>query len=78
MELMPAYEFQELPPFEPESGPYQQSEKSPGGSITGDIPGKDYFAPKSAYSGGDPTAEFQDLVRALHAEGMECIMEFFL
>ena len=77
LELMPAYEFQELPPFEPESGPYQQSEKSPGRLNYWGYTGGFYFAPKSAYSGGDPTAEFQDLVRALHAEGMECIMEFF-
>jgi glycogen operon protein len=37
-----------------------------------------YFAPKQAYCATkDPEKEFRDLVKALHKEGMECIMEMY-
>ncbi len=37
-----------------------------------------YYAPKSAYCGGDDAVrEFKELVRALHANGMELIMQFY-
>lgn len=39
-------------------------------------PGR-YFAPKSAYSAsGRPDVEFKDMVKALHAEDIEVILEF--
>lgn len=42
-----------------------------------------YFAPKAAYSirsykaGNDYTTEFKDMVKCLHSNGMEVVMEFF-
>ncbi len=37
-----------------------------------------YYMPKGAYaSSGDPGTEFKTLVRSLHAEGMELIMQFY-
>lgn len=77
LELMPAYDFQELPAFKPEVSKYQQSPASPGRLNYWGYTGGFYFAPKASYSQGDPVQEFRDLVAALHREGMECIMEFF-
>ena len=37
-----------------------------------------YFAPKASYAAGtDAAGEFKELVRALHAAGIECVMEFY-
>ena len=37
-----------------------------------------YFAPKASYAAGaDAVSEFRELIRALHAAGMECIMEIY-
>ena len=38
----------------------------------------DYFAPKASYAySDDPATELRDLVRELHRNGMECVLEFF-
>ena len=37
-----------------------------------------YFAPKASYSGtGNPEREFKDMVKALHRNGIEIVMEFY-
>lgn len=78
LELMPAYEFQEimLPPEMPLAYAYKAKKRFPL-NFWGYTQGY-YFAPKSAYSHSvDPIQEFRGLVRALHEAGIECIMEFY-
>ena len=36
-----------------------------------------YFMPKASYSNGDPVNEFKEMVKALHAAGIEVIMRFY-
>ncbi len=36
-----------------------------------------YYAPKAAYASGNACVEFKELVRALHKEGMELVMQFY-
>ena len=37
-----------------------------------------YFAPKASYSGiGDPVKSFKDMVKALHENGIEVVMQFY-
>ncbi len=98
LELMPAYEFEEL--MEPECADGEmdfsgwspqavagyrmlQQEKASQEKLVPKInywgygPGN-YFAPKASYAAGsDAAGEFKELVRALHAEGMECVMEIY-
>ena len=78
LELMPAYEFQEV--IIPEDMPLEYAcklEKQFPLNYWGYTKGY-YFAPKSAYSYGlDPAREFRDLVKALHRANIECIMEFY-
>lgn len=64
VELMPAYEFDEL--------------MTPGNKINywGYTSGN-YFAPKEAYADNDAIKELKELVRALHKEGIELGMEFY-
>lgn len=46
-------------------------------NLWGYVPGN-YFAPKAAYSAtGDEIREFKDLVKALHQNRMECVMEIY-
>ena len=85
IELQPAYEFAEASAAEepPQAVPY-------GGNLPGENPcGRDrlnywgykkgfYYAPKAAYaSAGDGGSEFKELVRALHENGMELVMQFY-
>lgn len=88
VELMPAYEFLEL---EREKGrgamtaevarrymdkPVPQEEK-PRINYWGFKKGY-YFTPKASYSNGpDAAAEFKGMVKALHENGLEVIMQFF-
>lgn len=81
LELMPVYEFFEVP--EEKSHPVID-----GGEKT-DIPKQRinywgyaakalYFAPKSSYAASqEPVKEFSELVDALHEAGIECILEFY-
>ncbi|MCM1025165.1 MAG: alpha-amylase family glycosyl hydrolase [Roseburia sp.] len=83
LELQPAYEFVE---FGREEGlPLCGAPEKAAGQAQGE--GKVnywgykkgfYYAPKSAYAAGeDATAEFKDLVKALHQNGMELVMQFY-
>lgn len=78
LELMPAYEFREL--IAPEDMPPEYVYKMKDRlalNFWGYTQGY-YFAPKAAYSySPDPAGEFQELVKALHREQMECILEFY-
>lgn len=85
IELQPAYEFMEIPLKEqrPRKVPYVAD-----GEIV-DAPCKErlnywgykrgyYYAPKSAYAASeDPVTEYRELVKALHANGMELVMQFY-
>ena len=77
VELMPAYEFQEVPPSGPVSGLI--SEKRSAGRVNfWGYQGGFYFAPKRAYCATkEPENELRDLIRAMHKAGIECIMEFY-
>lgn len=78
LELMPAYEFREimLPENMPLEYAYKMKEPFPV-NFWGYTDGY-YYAPKAAYSySQEPVSELRGLVRALHAAGMECIMEFY-
>lgn len=78
VELMPAYEFFELP----KSGTFRVNYMTdpalpPKLNYWGYGSGL-YFAPKSAYAAtSDPCREFGDMVDALHQAGIECLMEFY-
>lgn len=76
LELMPVYEFDELPPKRRNNLPFVQTDSE---KINywgyGDAC---YFAPKASYAAGkDPVGEFAQLVDALHFAGIECILEFY-
>lgn len=82
VELLPAYEFDEIlfeqqamnhPPLlesNQESIPYKVNYW--GYSNQGN-----YFAPKGSYAKINATSEFKDLVKELHKAGIEIIMEFY-
>ncbi len=79
LELMPVYEFAEmeeqdrkLVPLYPDSPPGE-----PRLNYWGYGKGY-YFAPKASYSAtGDPVRELKDLIRELHRNGIEIILEFY-
>ena len=85
LELQPAYEFTEIPSSEEllMAAPFRA------GSVDADSQTDRklnywgykegyYYAPKSAYSASeDPTVEFKELVRALHKNGMELVMQMY-
>ncbi len=84
LELQPAYEFLEL------SGGEEQAEGLPEGTVYakelqrekkinywGYIKGY-YYAPKASYAASDkPSEELKELVRKLHANGMELVLQFY-
>ena len=91
VEFMPVYEFEEFEiPVQAELPEYLlwqakeedviKSERRPAPeklNYWGYVPGN-YFAVKASYAGvPDPEREWKELVRDLHANGMECIMEMF-
>ncbi len=81
LELMPAYEFWEVLPYQMRDREEKEMvvERTEHQKINywGYTEGF-YFAPKSAYCAGKyPQSEFKELVRALHKEGIACIMEFY-
>ncbi len=72
IELMPAYEFDEITTLD-------DSFLGTGRRMNywGYGPGL-FFAPKASYAAGpDPAREFKDLVKACHKAGIEVIMEFY-
>ncbi len=80
LELMPVYEFSELASME-SSERMKYAPLGPAESRVnywGYTPQAYYFAPKAAYAAtGDPVREFKDLVRELHRNGIEVILEFY-
>lgn len=78
LELMPVYEFYEIPsektmrrgiPCDPDV-PVRVNYWGFGPAL--------YFAPKASYAvSSDPVAEFADMVDCLHKAGIECILEFY-
>ncbi len=88
LELMPAYEFDEVEKAAPASlqTAYMKErykdiavpkEEEQAKINYWGFKGAYYFAPKSAYAHGDPAVEFKDMVRLLHAAGIEVIMQFY-
>ncbi len=79
IELQPSYEFLEL---EPEADPavkygHPLQERVPKLNYWGYKKGY-YYAPKADYAaGGDAVTEFKELVKALHQNGMELVMQFY-
>lgn len=86
VELMPVYEFEELVlPKEdrlPDYVTWKAEEKQEAAEVTrvnywGYVAGN-YFAPKEAYAAVRPASlELKDLIRELHSQNMECILELF-
>lgn len=77
LELMPAYEFLELPGKKEPQGLVTTRQEKDRVNFWGYKEGF-YFAPKRSYCAGkDPAKEMKDLVKALHKAGIECIMEFY-
>ena len=77
LELQPAYEFLELEKAEvpPQGVPCIQPENRV--NYWGYKRGF-YYAPKQAYAAsGDAATEFRDLVKELHRNGMELVMQFY-
>ena len=76
IELMPAYEFTELPKKKSFQG-YISRKTTDQINFWG-YGSAYYFAPKAAYCATDhPEKEVKGLVHALHEAGIECIMEFY-
>lgn len=76
VELMPAYDFMEVLPPDRNKG-LVSAKKDEKINFWGYVPGF-YFAPKRAYcASAQPETEFREMIRALHREGIACIMEFF-
>lgn len=80
LELQPAYEFNEL------QKPVAPKTKSVGIVVKEDAQRLNYwgykeafyYAPKRSYSkGNNPSREFKDMVKALHENGMEVVMQFY-
>lgn len=73
LELMPAYEFTEQ-----ESGLKTTKEDEPGRLNYWGFKKGAYFAPKSSYAGEKrPDISFKKMVKELHREGIEVIMQFY-
>lgn len=92
LEFMPVYEFEELIETEPKKHDVAGwSENAKAGlqledgteelcykiNCWGYMPG-DYYAPKAAYAAaGEPSLELKGLIRKLHENRMECILEMY-
>lgn len=91
VEFMPVYEFEEKELPKPKKLPeYLKWQAKEGDMITpeepktsdkvnlwGYVPGN-YFAVKASYAwGANAVLEWKELVRELHANGMECVMEMY-
>ncbi len=78
VELMPAYEFWEVPVLALESGKMIRTRQGAGALNYWGYTEGFYFAPKASYAAtSNPILEFQELVDRLHEAGIELIMEFF-
>lgn len=79
VELMPAYEFLEMEKkfMEDSKLPMSFQEEEPVLNYWGYKQGY-YFSPKQSYSAGDnPVYSFKSLVKELHRNGIEVIMQFY-
>lgn len=78
LELMPVYEFPEREPVE-KGKKHKPIRKNAGEKINYWGYGTAcYFAPKASYSAsGNPVKELKELVRELHRNGIELILEFY-
>ncbi len=81
LELMPVYEFSELESMNnsPEWMKYAPIEEANVRlNYWGYTPRAYYFAPKASYAASDdPVKELKDLVKELHRNGIELILEFY-
>ncbi len=78
VELMPVNEFSEVMMPEYVHGDPAAVDKPVGKLNYWGYTSGYYFAPKASYgSGNDPALEFKSLVKALHKEGLELIVELF-
>ena len=79
VEMMPPVEFEEI--IRPEQGGSPSLPDKPDGRLNYWGYTRGYsFAPKSSYCSGSvktPAAEFKDMVKAFHREGMELVIELF-
>lgn len=79
LELMPAYEFPEVPSVKQEGEKEYITDRKENDRVNywGYASGY-YLSPKQAYCTEDNVQnEVRDFVKALHKAGMECIMEFY-
>lgn len=77
VELMPVYEFAERPVPEKLTALVQERHELKNTNYWGYLSGS-YFAPKKSYCATDiPENEVRDLIKTLHREGIECILEMY-
>ncbi len=84
LELMPAYDFNEIIPEKaPKSQEDAKREANAGGKSTQRLnywgyAGGDYFLPKNSYSSaGDGPSSFVEMINSLHQAGIEVITDFY-
>lgn len=87
IELMPAYEFEEYQVEDPQKHTMEYATAHLGDEIQEKetvqlnywgYKNAFYFAPKASYAAGtDPCREFKEMVRELHKNGIEVIMQFY-
>lgn len=81
LELMPAYNFVELEPLPDKEGEFSMGVYDPVEPKLNYWGYKEsfYFAPKSSFSSNrsDAATCLKDMIKALHKEGLEVIMQFF-
>lgn len=77
VELMPAYEFADVPQVAEPSGMVADRRPHSPVNYWGYVSGY-YFAPKAAYCAGkNPDLEFAAMIKAFHQAGISCILEFY-
>ncbi len=79
LELMPVYEFAEAEVWDERRPPIRRGGKADEPLINyWGYTDSYYFAPKASYAvSGDPVRELKTLVRELHKQGIELILEFY-
>lgn len=79
LELQPVYEFDEIEKIKKQSAPFADKEELAQGKLNywGYTKGF-YYSPKNSYAfSEDACTEFKDMVKALHKNGMEVILQFY-